>query len=380
MTKEKALSWSFYGWMAILAIGILIGLWGTATLLFNGHGTLGTSDQIPWGVFVPTYIFFVAASAGCVIVALGYALGIKGLALVMKRTIFLGIVTLLCGGLMIILDIGSPQSASIRFFFSPNLQSPMWWLSVFYLLYLILLVVEFVLIHQHKVKQIQVVGVFAGLTAIAVHSTLGALFGFSSVRTYFAGAISPIYFMAIAVIIGMALLLFAIILQYKVTREEMSPELRGIVVGLGKFLGIMVGVAIFFTIWKDLTGVNSTVHTTALAYEHILASWWYWVMVILMGLVIPIFLLLNPGTRSPNGILIASILLLIGMFAARVEFTIGGQMVALVPNLQHLQAPLRSYSPTFVEIAVVVFIFALAALLYTLGTKKLALEEVPHHD
>ncbi len=379
MTKEKALSWSFYGWMAILAIGILIGLWGTATLLINGHGTLGTSDQVPWGIFVPTYVFFVAASAGCVVVALGYALGVKGLELVMKRAIFLGIVTLLAGGLMIILDIGSPQTA-FRLFLSPNLQSPLFWLSVFYLLYLILLVIEFVLIHQHKVKQIQIVGVFAGLTAIAVHSTLGSLFGFSSVRTYFGGPISPIYFMLIAVIIGMALLLFTIILQYKVTRKEMAPELHDIVVSLAKFLGIMVGIAIFLTLWKDLTGVNSTIETTALAYEHILASWWYWVLVILMGLVIPIFLLLNPGTRNQNGILIASILLLIGMFAARVEFTIGGQVVALVPDLQHLQAPLVSYSPTFVEISIVILIFATAAFLYTLGTKKLALEEAPHHD
>ena len=379
MANEKSSSWSFYGWITILVIGLLIGIWGAATLLINGHVTIGTSDQMPWGIFVPGYIFFVAASAGCVIVSLGYALGIKKLEFVMKRAVLLGIVTLLAGGLLIILDLGSPLT-SIRFFISPNLQSPMWWLSIFYLLYLILLIVEFYLIHKHKVRQIQVVGVLAGLAAIAVHSTLGGLFGLAAVRTYFESAFSPIYFILIAVIIGTALLLFTTILQYKVTRKEMSPELHSIVLSLAKFLGVMVGIAIFFTIWKDLTGIRSTIETTALSYEHLLVTWWYWVIVLLMGLIIPIILLLKRGTRKLNVILVASSLVLIGMFTARIEFAIGGEIVAIIQNLQHLQSPLGSYSPTFVEIAVEILAFALAAFLYTLGARKFAIEEVPNHD
>jgi molybdopterin-containing oxidoreductase family membrane subunit len=256
----------------------------------------------------------------------------------------------------------------------------MWWLSVFYLMYFILLVIEFYLIHKNKVGQVKVVGIFAGLAAIAVHSALGGLFGLAAVRTYFESAFSPIYFIAIAVIIGTALLLFTTILHYKVTKKEMSPELHSVVMGLAKFLGVMVGIAIFFTIWKDLTGLSSTIPTTALAYEHIFSTWWYWVVVLLMGLITPIFLLLNPGTRKLNGILAASALVLIGMFAARVEFTIGGEIVAIVQNLKHLQSPLGHYSPTFIEIAVVMLAFSVAASLYTLGVKKLALEEVPRHD
>jgi len=314
-----------------------------------------------------------------VIVSLGYALGMKKLELVMKRAVFIGIVTLLAGGLLIILDLGSPLT-SIRFFTSPNVESPMWWLGVFYLIYLALLVIEFYLIHKNKVGGIKLVGVLAGLAAIAVHSTLGGLFGLAAVRTYFESAFSPIYFITIAVIIGTALLLFTTILQYKVTRKEMSPELHSVVVSIAKFLGVMVGIAIFFTIWKDLTGMRSTIPTTALAYEHIFSTWWYWAVVLLMGLIIPIFLLLNPGTRKLNGILAASALVLIGMFAARIEFTLGGEIVAIVQNLRHLQSPLGHYSPTFVEIAIEMLAFSVAALLYTLGVKKLTLEEVPRHD
>jgi molybdopterin-containing oxidoreductase family membrane subunit len=379
MAEQKTTSWSFYAWITVVVIALVLGIWGMTTLLINGHSTAGTNSQVPWGIFVPGYVFFVAASAGCVIVSLGYALGMKKLELVMKRAVLLGIVTLLAGGLLIILDLGSPLT-SIRFFISPNLTSPMWWLSIFYLIYLILLVIEFYLIHKNRVGQIKVVGIFAGLAAIAVHSTLGGLFGLAAVRTYFESAFSPIYFIVIAVIIGTALLLFTTILQYKVTKKEMSPELHSVVMGLAKFLGVMVGVAIFFTIWKDLTGMSSTIPTTALAYEHIFSTWWYWVIIIILGLIVPFILLFNPKTRNLNGIAITSVLVLIGMFTARVEFTIGGQLAPVIENLQHLEYPLGSYSVTFVEVTVMTLSVAVAALLYTIGAKTLSLEKVPRHD
>jgi molybdopterin-containing oxidoreductase family membrane subunit len=364
----------------VVIAGLLIGIWGAVNLLGTGHATTGTSDQIPWGIFVPGYVFFVAASAGCVIVSLGYALGITRLELVMKRAVFLAIVTLVAGGILILLDLGSPQNV-FYFIFSPNFQSPMWWMSVFYiLLYLTLLLIEFYSIHTHNVKQLRVLSIIVALSAIAVHSTLGAIFGFAFVRTYFGGAFAPVYFILIAVVIGTALLLFVTILQYKLTRTTMSQELHKLVLDLGKFLGVVVGITVFFTIWRDLAGIRSTIATTSLAYEHILATWWYWVIVILMGLIIPLFLIYNPKTRNLNGMIVASILVLVGMFAARFEYTIGGQIAPVLQDLKHLAYPLGSYSSTFVEIAVLVLAFAVAALLYTLGTRKLALEEVPHHD
>lgn len=383
MAKNKAPSWLFYGWMSLIGIGILIGLWGAARLLIEGHGPIaGTSDQVPWGIFVPTYVFFVAASAGCVTISLGYALGVKSFRLIMKRAVFLAIVTLLTGGMVIFLDLGNPFNI-LQPLLSPNLQTPLWWMGVFYTLYLAFLVIDYYLLEKGDDGKARVVSVLAALSAIAVHSTLGFVFGFAAVRTYFGSAFSPIYFMVIAIIIGTALLLFVTILQHKVTRTEMSPELHGLILNLGKFLGVVVATGIFFSIWKDLAGLRSTVETTALAYQYLLfgaGSWWYWSIVVVIGLFIPAFLLLNARTRNINGILIASTLALIGMFAARVEFTIGGQVVSLVPELKHLQWPFAHYTATFGEIAVVILAFAAAAFLYTMGARKLSLGEVSHRD
>ncbi len=379
MVEQESTGARFYVWITVIAIALAIGLWGTLTLLIDGHSTTGANSQIPWGIFVPGYVFFVAASAGCVIVALGYVLGIKKYALVLKRAVFLAIVTLVAGGILIVLDLGSPEKA-FHFLVSPNPNSPMWWMSIFYSLYFILLLVEFYLISKNDSKKLHVMSLLAALSAIAVHSTLGAIFGFASVRTYFGGALSSVYFILIAIIIGTALLLLVTILQYKLTRTPMSPELNGVMLDLGKLLGVVVGIAIFFTLWKDLAGVRSTIATTALGYEHILSAWWYWAFVIILGLIVPFIILLNPKTRNLNSIAITSVMVLIGMFAARVEFTIGGQVAPVVADLKHLAFPLGTYSVTFVEVAVMLFAVAVAALLYTIGARTLALEKVPKHD
>jgi len=385
MTGTKSRSRLLYGWITVLVIGISLGIWGAATLLINGHGNAGTSDQMPWGIFVPGYVFFVAASAGCVIVSLGYVLGVKKFALVMKRAVFLAIVTLVAGGILIILDLGSPQTA-FYFLFSPNFQSPMWWMSFFYSLYFVLLLIEFYFIikndgkGKNDGKKLKIMSLSTALSAIAVHSTLGSIFAFAAVRTYFGGALSPIYFILIAVVIGIAMLLLVTILQYRLSGTQMSPELNGVVLDLGKLLGVVLGIAIFFTLWKDLEGIRSTLATTALGYEHVLASWWYWVLVIILGLIVPFILLINSKTRKLNVIAFATTLVLVGMFAARFEFTIGGQIAPVIENLQHLAYPLGSYSVTFVEVAIMILSVTVAALLYTIGARTLSLEKVPTHD
>jgi molybdopterin-containing oxidoreductase family membrane subunit len=381
MTEKKTFSWPFLGWMAIVLIGLGLGIWGAVSTLVSGLETWGIGDQIPWGIVTASYVFFVAASAGCITVSLGHALGIKGFDLILKRGVFLAIITMIAGGLLIVLHIGNPLNIW-RLITAPNFGSPLGWLFIFYLLYLVLLIIDFYLIHKKDFIKARIFGILAPLAAIAVHSTLGGVFGFASVRHYFGGALAPVYFIVIAIVIGTALLLFITNLQYKVNGKAIGTELRSAIVSLGKFFGMALGVLVFFVIWKNLTGLGSSDAATAEAYRYMLlgpAAWWYWTLVIGIGLVVPLLLIINRGTRTPNGILVSSGLVLIGMLAARFEFTFGGQVVSLLEDLQHLQWPFASYSATFTEASIVILAFSLAALLYTWGSKKLALDEVAAH-
>ena len=381
MVEKKTFNWRFLGWMALVLVGLGFGIWGAVSTLVSGFETGGISDQVPWGIVVAAYVFFVAASAGCITVSLGHALGIKGFDLILKRGVFLAIITMIVGGLLIVLDVGNPLNLW-RLITDPNLGSPLGWLFIFYLLYLVLLIIDFYLIYKKDFIKARILGILAPLAAIAVHSTLGAVFGFVSVRHYFGGAFAPVYFIVIAVVIGTALLLFITNLQYKVNGKAMSIELRSVIVSLGKFFGMALGVLAFFVLWKNLTGLGSSDAATVEAYRYMLfgpAAWWYWTIVIGIGLVAPLLLIINRRTRTPNGILVSSGLVLIGMLAARFEFTFGGQVVSLFEDLQHLQWPFASYAATFTEAAVVILAFSVAALLYTWGSKKLALDEVAEH-
>lgn len=381
MVEKKTFNWRFLGWMALVLVGLGFGIWGAVSTLVSGFETGGISDQVPWGIVVAAYVFFVAASAGCITVSLGHALGIKGFDLILKRGVFLAIITMIVGGLLIVLDVGNPLNLW-RLITAPNFGSPLGWLVIFYLLYLVLLIIDFYLIHKKDFVKARILGILAPLAAIAVHSTLGAVFGFVSVRHYFGGAFAPVYFIVIAVVIGTALLLFITNLQYKVNGKAMSIELRSVIVSLGKFFGMALGVLAFFVLWKNLTGLGSSDAATVEAYRYMLfgpAAWWYWTIVIGIGLVAPLLLIINRRTRTPNGILVSSGLVLIGMLAARFEFTFGGQVVSLFEDLQHLQWPFASYAATFTEAAVVILAFSVAALLYTWGSKKLALDEVAEH-
>lgn len=378
MTQKSTLSGSFWAGMVAIAIGLIAGIWGVVSLLTRGHVAMGVNDQMPWGILVPGYVFFVAASAGCVIVALGYALGIKRFAHIMKRAIFLAIITLLAGGGLIFIELGSPQNA-INFILSPNPLSPMGWMLGFYTLYLVMLLIEFYLISTGRVSNLRTISMFTAFSAIAVHSTLGGIFGLAAVRTYWGGALSPVYFILIAMLIGTALLLLVTILTYKLTKATMSSELHALVLDLGKFLGIVLGVGIFFTLWKTLAGLRSTVDSTLIAYQDTVGLWWFWVFVVLIGLVIPIVLLLNSKTRNLNVVALSSVLVLIGMFAARVEFTLGGEIVPVMKDLVHPGFS-SHYAPTFVEIAILGLAFSGVALLYVLGARKLELDKVAEHD
>jgi Ni/Fe-hydrogenase subunit HybB-like protein len=267
----------FIIWSAAIGVGFLIGLFATIYTLARGLEAWGITDQFTWGIVTSSYVFFVAASAGCVTVSLGHALGIKGFELILKRAIILAIATMISGGILIIIHTGVPFNTWLLLT-SPNFNSPLGWLAIFYLLYLTLLIFDFYMIHKKDFIKARIFGILAPLAAIAVHSTLGGVFGFASVRHYWGGSLAPVYFIIIAIVIGTALALFATVLQYKVTKTEMSAGLVNLVNTLGKFLAIALGVLAFVLIWKNIAGLNSPEVSTAEAYRYMVAgpaAWWY---------------------------------------------------------------------------------------------------------
>lgn len=371
--------WPFYTWMTVIAIGLGIGIFGAAQVLIKGLGlTMAATDQMPWGILAAAYEFFVIMSVGlCLVASIGYVFGVKRFQLIAKRAVLLAIITLLAGLVALFFDMGQPLRM-FNFFISPNFTSAMWWLSVLYTLYLIFMLVLFYQLNK-EFENVRIVGALALVTGIVAIGTIGALFGFAEARPFFGGALTPVYFIVSALVSGIAILALVTIVGQKVTKREMSPELHSLMtVDMGKLLALVLGIAFFIAIWKGLTGLYSPSAVESDAYRYMLlgsGAFLYWGLEIVIGLIIPFFLVLNPGTRNTGGLLAASSLVLIGMFVTKYNLVFGGQVVPLLQGLW--QEQFLSYSPTFVEFSIVILAFAVVALLYTLGNRIFALEEVP---
>jgi len=71
---------------------MLIGFAAIASIFIQGHGhTINTSNNIPWGLQITTYIYFVLISTGCTFVNFfGYVFFPQQYKPFASRVIFLG--------------------------------------------------------------------------------------------------------------------------------------------------------------------------------------------------------------------------------------------------------------------------------------------------
>lgn len=372
-----------YAWFATIAIGLLIGLYGAFRLTSEGTVALGIESQLPWGILISTYVFLVLLSTGiCIgVTPLATVFGREEFDPIVKRGLLLSIVTLMAGGVVILLSLGQTLRSIPALLLSPNPSSAMWWMIVFYGIYGVALIAEFALLEWRNASR-RSVAIVALIAPIFAGGTLGAIFSSVDVRPYYGDFFGPAYMLVTAVLSGVALITLVALVEKKVRSRDVVGDTKALLTDtLAKYLGLMLTATLFLVAWKFVLGTTATADAVADAHAQMFfgpSAWWVWGVGIVLGLVVPLALVLFPQTRTTNGVLAASGLTLIGLFAARLEYVVGGQVVALV-NDPAYQYPFASYTPSGVEIAVVILGFAVAALLYTLGDRVFDLHELPAH-
>ncbi len=376
-----------YAWIGLIALGLLIGLYGALLTLFDGTTVLGLSDQVPWGILISTYVFFALLSTGiCIgVTSLSSVFGVHTFDTIVKRGVLLSLFTLMAGGLVIMAGLGQPFRAIPQMLLSPNPSAPMWWMIVLYSVYGGALVAEFYLldrVDQPRKRLTLGVGLVALIAPILAGGMLGAIFGTAEARPYYGGIFASVYLLVTAVFSGVALLTAVTIVERRLTDSTAAAVDESLLTGpLAKYLGVLAGITLLLTAFRHVYGLVATNEALALAHEHMLFgthSPWALGVGIGLGMVVPFVLLALPQTRTVGGVFTASVLALVGLFASRLEFVLGGQVVALTNDPSH-QFPLVSYAPSAAEVAIVVFGFTLFALLYTASRIAFDLDERPDH-
>ncbi len=378
-TMEKGLisaaSKSYNSAIAMLALFTAVGIAFGIHAFFAGHmEAYGVTREVPWGLLIATYVFFVVTSTGlCLVSSIGHVFGVKTLVPIAKRSIFLSIATIISGFMVIGFEIENPWRMAIYNVISPHLTSNIWWMGTLYGAYLFFMLIEFALLQMERHKQAGLAGLLGVIAGVAAHSNLGAVFGLLNGREFWHGPYMPIYFIASAMLSGCAAICFFTYLAYKANGWEMNDEMKDALTATGKVFMLLIAILLFFDCWKEISGLaghppGDYEATKALISGPYAAN--FWVGEIFLGMVFPFIILWATKCRNYKAMFIAGLSSVIGIFFMRYDLVIVGQLVPHYADYNIVGLPeLYSYTPSLHEVMITLGGLSFCGMLFLIGEK-----------
>lgn len=365
--------------LVVGVVGLVLGVVAAMALLSGGHATFNTNSTLVWGLPVSSYVFFVLTSTGLTFVAsLAMVFGMKDFYPIAKRCVWGALITLIIGFISLGLEIGNPLRMLWAIPTNMAVTSPLWWMGLFYLAYMVLLIGKFLLINKGDwdSSQSRFVGVASLIAVIIAHATLGSVFGMMGMRPFWYGPMVPVYFLITAFLSGLAFIMLFINLDYGIDQANMSDGARkAMSQHVPTIFAIVLGLVIVFTIAKTATGLWTNMTEVNVPTRHMVSSLLFnfelWV-----GMVLPFFLMLSAKRSDAMVQVIAGGLVIVALFIGRYEYVVGGQLVPLFQG--SWQDDLIAYTPSMTEIGIVVLAVSIGILLYAFGDKKLSLSATPN--
>jgi molybdopterin-containing oxidoreductase family membrane subunit len=336
----------------IFLLGLIAGLYGIAAIFIQGHAhTTNTSNLVPWGMQISTYVYFALLSTGCTFVNFfGHVFFEEKYRPFAARIIFVGIITAVAAFFSLATEMGHVERMYM-FLLSPNPASPMFWMAIWYTSYVLIITVEYINIQRGKHSVRVMWGAF--FIAIATHSTLGSLLGTVSSRVYYYSALMPIYFLFIAFLTGGALT--TIIAAHAVKKKQLDAEFH-----LTPFVILLktgLGLALLITFWRTMTGLASRMEGSEVFSLTLINSFVFGIVVVI---IVPYLLL--KVSKSPNWLIFVGIFIMATQLKARNDLVVGAFKIPVfrvyeMPEIIH-------YTPSIYEYLVVSASTCLVALLY----------------
>lgn len=384
----------YYITIAVLAIVFAWGLYAYFTQLRTGLIVTGMRDRIMWGLYISLFVFFIGIShAGTLISAILRVSKAGWRTPITRMAEFITVVALMVGGLMPLIDMGRPERVLNMVWFG-RFQSPLIWDMVAIttyltgsLIYLYLPLIPDLAIVRDRIGpqmspprrfiyRVLSIGwrntegqrrdLHVGLgmmmiliipVAVSVHTVVSWIFAMT-LREPWDNPMFGAFFVAGAIYSGIAalVLLMAILRKAYHLEEYITPQHF---INLGYMLAGFSLIMMYFNALEFVTmgfklSEESTFHIRQMLTGEL--AWAFWTYA-LGGLVLPGLIILVPFTRNLPGVLVASVLILIGMWLERFFIVVGGARVPLMPYTA------ATYSPTWVEWSIMAGAFAFFGLI-----------------
>jgi molybdopterin-containing oxidoreductase family membrane subunit len=369
-------------WYGLLLVLMAFGAVGAALTIPPGTEVFGTTPSFEWGLLISAYVFFAITTSGlCLGSSLGTVFGIEMFRPLEKRHAILAVLSLTTAFGIIALDLHYPVRMAFGAVFNPSLSSPMWWMGAFYAVYLVFLLVEVWSMFTGHDQVHRYACLASSITAVLAPSTLGAVFGMVLARSYWYGLFTPITMLVTALLAGSALLgiVFFFVVRFRLAgfergRRVAMPSVR-ILLAVG-----LVGSLVLLgrDLLTGLTSADVAYHAATMALLTGPLAVPFWIRLV-AGLALPLVLLALPRTRTVAGTGAAAALAFAGVIIDRTLFVNAGQIVSTTAVGGVVSQTYVPYTPSLVEISIVVGAFALVAFMYTLAERYLDMREAEAH-
>ncbi|KIM00419.1 Molybdopterin Oxidoreductase Membrane Subunit [Paramagnetospirillum magnetotacticum MS-1] len=341
-------------------------------LVLNGHSAFNTSSNVAWGAPIAFYLFFLLTSSGLsVIASLDTVFGLKVFYPVAKRCMWLSITTLVAGFSILALEIGHPFRMIWAIPMGMQFHSPMWWMGVFYSIDLVLLCVKFYLMHtgEWHTKRAHYVSIASFTICILAPGTLGLVFGMMAMRPAWYSPVMPMYFILTGFATATAFILFITSLYEHEDKQAEVKRLYTSVLPRLFFVSLLAVIAMRFGqiitgLWSNYEGMEAHWHALRSPLFHV-EIW--------LGFVLPALLMASESRRQYRPFqALAALLFGVGIFFARLELLIVGQVV---PLFKGSFGGYAEYWPSATEWMLVPAGFGIFYVLYGAGNWLLRLSE-----
>lgn len=356
--------------LGVWAVLITVGLYAWGIQFREGLTVTGMSQDVTWGIYIAQFTFLVGVAASAVMVVLPYYLhSYKDFGKMVILGEGLAISAVIMCMLFIFVDMGQPTRVTNVMLF-PTLNSMMFWDLIALGGYLVLNLIIGMVTFDAEAKEgpppgwIKPIIILSIPWAVSIHTVTAFLYSGLEARSFWMTAILAPRFLASAFSSGPSLLIILALILRTFTKfdpGEKAIRSLALIVAYAMVVNVFfVGVEFFTALYSDMPHhVHAFEYLYMGLHGHDALVPWMWTGAALT--VICVTLLLIPRVR--NNLKILGFLCAGVIAAIWIEKGVGMVVTGFVPNPL---GAITDYSPSGVEVAVTVGVYAIGFMMLTL--------------
>jgi molybdopterin-containing oxidoreductase family membrane subunit len=372
-------SGGFYALLGALGALILAGMGAAWYMEHNGHYVTGMTNRIVWGTPHVIAVFLIVAASGVLNVASIASVFGRDLYKPLARLSGLLAVTLLAGGLaVLVLDLGRPERLIVAMTHY-NFKSIFAWNIFLYVgFFAVVALYLWTLFERRMSGYTRRVGVAAFLWRLVLTTGTGSIFGFLVAREPYNSALLAPMFIIMSFSFGLAIFVLVLMAACRGSGRALGDVVLN---RLKSLLGVFVAAVLYFVVVYHLTNLY-------IARQHEVERFmlWdggvypvlFWLGQILIGSILPLVLLFHPALSRARGVIAAAAAcVIVGGLAQIYVLIIGGQAYPqlMFPEKEFTSSffdgVVAAYTPSLPEVILGVGGIALALALTAIAVKVL---------